>query len=62
MKRHNNYVNDNKVTEKYMAQMQIQMFVTNLNSFFYVVDCNFEVTNNVKKLLVNYDETFWIKG
>ncbi|XP_060802684.1 uncharacterized protein LOC132902276, partial [Amyelois transitella] len=56
-KSYQNYIKDNKVTEKCMAQIQIQMFVTNLRyCYFCVADSNFEKSNNVEMLLVNYDE------
>lgn len=53
-----NYLKDNQVAEKYMLQMQIQMFVTNLKyCYFCVADWDFENTNNVEMLLIDYNET-----
>lgn len=52
-----NYLKNNQVTEKYMVQMQIQMFVTNLkHCYFCVADCDFENTNHVEMLLISYNE------
>ncbi|RVE48496.1 hypothetical protein evm_006807 [Chilo suppressalis] len=53
-----NYIKDGKVTQKYMAQLQVQMYVTNLKiTYFCVADYNFEDTNDVEVLLVKYDES-----
>lgn len=58
-KTYKNYLKGNKVTEKYIAQMHLEMLVTNLkNCYFCVAGCNFEVTNHVEMHLVEYDKTF----
>lgn len=54
-----NYVKDGEISKKYAAQMQVQMFASNIKrGYFCVADCNFEVNNLVDITLLEYDEDF----
>ncbi|KAJ8677019.1 hypothetical protein QAD02_012806 [Eretmocerus hayati] len=54
-----NYVRDGKVTDKYKAQMMLQMLVCRKKkSLFCVADWNFETNNKVHLHWVAYDEEF----
>lgn len=56
-----NYVKDNKVTIKYMSQIQMQMHFCKKNKgVFVVADPNFSQNNNIYVYEIDYDENFCI--
>lgn len=53
------YIQDGAVTKKYLAQVQMQMFCAKVDeSIFCVANSNFENSNNVSIIKVQYDENF----
>lgn len=51
-----NYVRDKKLTQKYYAQVQLQMFLSGKKQcYFCVADSNFETTEKVEIICVNVD-------
>lgn len=54
-----NYLNNNKIAEKFYAQIQLQMHVTGFKKgLFCVASPNFETNNEIYIKNVDYDESY----
>ncbi|CAH2088604.1 unnamed protein product [Euphydryas editha] len=54
-----NYINNGVVTEKYIAQVQLQMYVTNMKKgYFCVAHPDFEKTRKVDIILIKSDNEY----
>ncbi|GBL96060.1 hypothetical protein AVEN_104305-1 [Araneus ventricosus] len=57
----NNYVKNNIITEKYIAQVQMQMlFWKKKESLFCIAAADFETSKEVNILTVDIDEQYWL--